>query len=81
MEEGAQYCEEWLLEVAVAYKLCRPPSKRMTLEETLRAHVDLQHVGPFPSRLRASSQPVPLLLAMSGDAGHACLPGVEHYCS
>ena len=44
MEEGAQYCEERLLQVAVAHKLCREPSKRMTLEETLRAHVDLQQV-------------------------------------
>ncbi|KAK9867709.1 hypothetical protein WJX84_006943 [Apatococcus fuscideae] len=42
LEEGTQYCEERLLEIAVAHKLCRPQGKRMTLEETLQSHADLQ---------------------------------------
>ncbi len=46
IEEGAQYCEERLLAVAVAHDLCRPPGKRMTLEETLQTHADLQKVRP-----------------------------------
>ena len=39
-----RYCEDQLLEVAVRYGLCLPPSARLSLEDMLASH--LQKVGP-----------------------------------
>lgn len=34
-----RYCEDQLLEVAVRYGLCQPPSARMPLEDMLASHL------------------------------------------
>ncbi|KAI8107618.1 hypothetical protein M9435_002646 [Picochlorum sp. BPE23] len=40
LEEGVRFCEDALLEVAVRYGVCRPPSAAVTLEEILKYHLE-----------------------------------------
>lgn len=39
LEQGLRYCEDQLLEVAVRYGLCQPPSAQLRLEDMLGSHL------------------------------------------
>ncbi|KAL4859503.1 putative vacuolar membrane protein [Chlorella vulgaris] len=45
LEEGLRYCEDQLLEVAVRYGLCQPPSALLPLEDMLQSHLQKLPLG------------------------------------
>lgn len=40
LEEGLRFCEDALLEIAVQFSLCKPPSAGVSLEELLASHLN-----------------------------------------